>query len=200
MRASCYWKWIRGDLHSEGRSREPKLESGGAVTDKRERWQGEKQGYGGGEEDGGCCRAGFVCVSARGKGQTDGERRDRLQPQNERAGGGETREPLRQMILLWPSEVLEAEPKADETTVVRGVAAEDRRAADPPPSRRQKWRLTAWRMISGGGERKSGGRGERGVGKEGSKITGFTSDRGVNFPAVMHSGQRPRSDFFKFKI
>lgn len=50
MWASCYWKWIRGDLHSEWRSREPKLESGGAVTDKRERWQGEKQGDGRREE------------------------------------------------------------------------------------------------------------------------------------------------------
>lgn len=50
MWASCYWKWIRGDLHSERRSRELKLESGGAVTDKRERWQGEKQGDGRREE------------------------------------------------------------------------------------------------------------------------------------------------------
>lgn len=27
MRASCYWKWIRGDLHSERRSRERNWEA-----------------------------------------------------------------------------------------------------------------------------------------------------------------------------
>lgn len=47
------------------------------------------------------------------------------------------------MILRWPSEVLKAEPKVDEATVVKGVGGEDRRAADPPTSRHQKWRFTA---------------------------------------------------------
>lgn len=88
MRASCYWKWIRGDLHSERRSREPKLESGSAVTDKRERWQGEKQGDGEREKRGEersrsagrrALSCGLLCVCAAG--QTDGERRERRQPQ-----------------------------------------------------------------------------------------------------------------------
>lgn len=60
-------------------------------------------------------------------GAADGATARATAATNERVGGGETREALRQMILRWPSEVLKAEPKVDETTVVKGVGAEDRR-------------------------------------------------------------------------
>lgn len=80
MRVSCYWKWIRGDLHSERRSREPKLESGAA----RRRTKGsvgkvrnkEMEGERGEERRG---VAGLVCVRAQGR--TDDERRERRKPQ-----------------------------------------------------------------------------------------------------------------------
>lgn len=61
------------------------------------------------------------------------------------------------MILRRPSEVLKAEPKVDETTVVKGVGAEDRRAGGGSTNQpSSKVEVNSRRVIDGGAKRKSG--------------------------------------------
>lgn len=87
-------------------------------------------------------------------GQTDDERRKRHQrPMKGWEAERDKRVEARQKILWWPSEVLKAEPRVDEATVVKGVGAEERRAPDQKSS---KVEVNSRPMIDGGGKRKNG--------------------------------------------